>query len=51
MWQRSYFDCFEDFEGDDDATEINNTFIVLILEVVSPEELGQFRPIILCNTM
>jgi hypothetical protein len=30
MWQRSYFDCFEDFGEDDDATEINNTFIVLI---------------------
>jgi hypothetical protein len=31
--------------------EINQTFIVLILKVASPEELGQFRPIILCNVI
>jgi hypothetical protein len=37
--------------GGDDATEINNTFIVLILKVVSPKELGQFRPINLCNVL
>jgi hypothetical protein len=31
--------------------DINQSFIVLIPKVVSPEELGQFRPISLCNVI
>ena len=37
--------------GEDDPTVINNTCIVLIPKVENPEELGQFRPISLCNVI
>jgi hypothetical protein len=37
--------------GDDDPSLINNTSIVLIPKVTNPEELGQFRPISLCNVI
>jgi hypothetical protein len=38
-------------KGEDDMREINQTFIVLIPKVASPEELGQFRTISLCNVI
>ena len=37
--------------GEDDPAIINNTCIVLIPKVDGPEELGQFRPISLCNVI
>ena len=37
--------------GEDDPALINDTFIVLIPKVASPEELGQFRPIGLFNVI
>lgn len=38
-------------DGHDDPACINKTFIVLIPKVASPTELGQFRPISLCNVI
>jgi hypothetical protein len=38
-------------KGEDNMREINQTFVVLIPKVASPEELGQFRPISLCNVI
>jgi hypothetical protein len=35
--------------GEDDPTILNKMFIVLIPKVPSLVELGQFRPITLCN--
>jgi hypothetical protein len=37
--------------GEDDPSVINSTCIVLIPKVESLEELGQFRPISLCNVV
>ena len=37
--------------GEDDPSIINKTCIVLIPKVENPEELGQFRPIRLCNVI
>jgi hypothetical protein len=36
-------------DGQEEPTGINETLIVLISKVASPEEIGQFRPISLCN--
>jgi hypothetical protein len=38
-------------ERRDDMSDINQTFVVLIPKVASLEELGQFRPISLCNVI
>jgi hypothetical protein len=38
-------------KGEEDPSVVNDTFIVLIPKVVEPEELGQFRPISLCNVV
>lgn len=37
--------------GEDDPSRVNKTFTVLIPKVANPEELGQFRPISLCNVI
>jgi hypothetical protein len=37
--------------GQDSPESVNKTFIVLIPKVASPKELGQFRPISLCNVI
>ena len=37
--------------GEDNPASINNTFIILIPKVISLVELGQFRPISLCNVL
>jgi hypothetical protein len=37
--------------GQDDPGSINKKFIVLIPKVTNPSELGQFRPISLCNVI
>jgi hypothetical protein len=37
--------------GEEDLSRLNAMNIVLILKVASPEELGKFRPISLCNVL
>jgi hypothetical protein len=37
--------------GEESPESINKTFIVRIPKVATPEELGQFLPIILCNVI
>ena len=37
--------------GVDNPTVVNKTFVVMIPKVASPRELGQFRPISLCNVI
>jgi hypothetical protein len=38
-------------KGEEDPSVVNDTFIFLIPKVAEPEELGQFRPISLCNVL
>jgi hypothetical protein len=38
-------------KGEEDISCVNKIFIILIPEVASLEELGQFRPISLCNVI
>ena len=38
-------------KGEDDPSIINDTSIVMIPKVDRPEDMGQFRPIILCNVI
>jgi hypothetical protein len=37
--------------GEDNPELINRTFIVMIPKVASPKEMGQFRPLSLCNVI
>jgi hypothetical protein len=37
--------------GEESPSVVNKTFIVMIPKVASPEEMGQFRPISLCNVV
>lgn len=37
--------------GEDDPAIINDTSIALIPKVETPEDLGQFRPISLCDVV
>jgi hypothetical protein len=37
--------------GEESPSVVNKTFIVMIPKVASPEDLGQFRPISLCNVI
>jgi hypothetical protein len=59
FFQRNWDVCGEEvteavlrvLQGQDSPDSINKTFIVLIPKVASPKELGQFRPISLCNVI
>lgn len=59
FFQRNWELCGEEvttavlriLRGEDNPELINETFIVLIPKVASPTELGQFRPISLCNVI
>jgi hypothetical protein len=59
FFQRNWEVCGEEvtaavlrvLKGQDSPGCINKTFIVLIPKVASPKELGQFRPISLCNVV
>jgi hypothetical protein len=59
FFQRNWSICGEEvteivlriLKGDDDPSSVNDTLIVLIPKVASPEDLAQFHPISLCNVI
>jgi hypothetical protein len=51
FWRRSEIDSLHMLKREDSMSDINYMFLVLIPKVASPEELGECRPISLCNVI